>query len=133
MNRFSVIATLLVTTILSGCATEDSPPIRRVSAQEFMRPHTFKGLPTDQFIGITQTGLNRSRDRKPDKAFKQIWSTSLFSSWSVIWCPAEELPEDYIRTASTEPNRPAHRTEALNEEDRRTRRIVQPLPAVQFR
>ena len=132
MNQFFVITIVSVTAILSGCATNDSPPIRRVSAEEFMRPHTFKGLPTDQFIGVTQTGLNRSRDRKPDRAFKQILTASLFSSWAVIWCPADELPADYIRTASTTPNRPAHRTEALNEEDRRTRRIIQPLEAALF-
>jgi hypothetical protein len=109
MNRFFALALLMASLIFSGCATNDSPPIRRVSADEFMRPHTFKGVATDQFIGITQTGLSRSRDRKPDRAFKQVWDTGLFHSWAVIWCPAEELPADYLRNATNQPNRPAHR------------------------
>ena len=132
MNHLFPLVILIAGVISTGCATNDSPPIRRVSAQEFMRPHTFKGVPTDQFIGTTQTGLGGSRDRKPDRAFKQIWSLGIFSSWAVIWCPVEELPADYLRTASTQPNRPAHRLEATNEENRRTSRIIQPLGAALF-
>ena len=109
MKRVFALAVLSAPLIFTGCATNDSPPIRRVSADEFMRPHTFKGVPTDQFIGTTQTGLSRSRDRKPERAFKQVWDTGLFHSWAVIWCPAEELPADYLRDATSQPNRPAHR------------------------
>jgi hypothetical protein len=106
MNHLVALALLTPSLIFSGCATNDSPPIRRVSADEFMRPHSFKGIPTDQFIGTTYTGVHRSRDRKQDRAFKQVWDTGLFHSWAVIWCPADELPAEYLRTASSQPNRP---------------------------
>jgi len=112
MNPFIALFLLIVSILFTGCATNDSPPVRRVSADEFMRPHTFKGVPTDQFIGTTQTGSGRSRDRKPDRAFKQVWDTGVFHSWAVIWCPAEELPADYLRNAGIQPNRPAHRLDA---------------------
>jgi len=85
---------------VTSCATNDSPPCRRVSAQEFMRPHTFKGIATVQFVGF-----NHSRDRKPNKAFKTIWEMGLFHGWAVIWCPVEELPGDYLATAREKPNR----------------------------
>ena len=70
-----------------------------------MRPHTFKGIATDQFIGITNEGTPRQASRKPEKAFKTIWQMGLLHGWAVIWCPANELPEDYLKSAATHPNR----------------------------
>jgi len=112
MHHLFALALLITSLVLTGCATKDSPPLRRVSAEEFMRPHTFKGLPTDQFIGTTNHGLGHSGDLKPDRAFKQVWEIGFFHSWAVIWCPVDELPADYLRNAHTQPNRPAHRREA---------------------
>lgn len=97
---------------MPSCATSASPPLRRVSASEFMRPHTFKGVPTDQFIGATQSGFEHSQDRNPETAFKKIWEIGLFHSWAVLWCPADELPADYLRNAHAHPNRPKHRMES---------------------
>lgn len=104
-HRFARYSALLLATLMASCASNDSPPIRRVSATEFMRSHTFKGLPTDQFIGTTKSGFSHSGDRKPHRAFKQISDLGFFHSWAVIWCPVDELPEDYLRKAATEPNR----------------------------
>lgn len=70
-----------------------------------MRPHPFKGVATDQFIGTTSTGFSHARDGQPDKAFKTIWEMGLFHGWAVIWCPVKELPGDYLRDAPTHPTR----------------------------
>lgn len=70
-----------------------------------MRPHTFKGIATDQFVGTTMTEAKIPSDRKPDKAFKTIWQMGLFHGWAVIWCPASELPPGYLSTAKDRPNR----------------------------
>ena len=72
-----------------------------------MRPHAFKGIATDQFIGTTTTGIRASRDSKPDKAFKTVWEMGLFHGWAIIWCPTEALPSDYLATAKEHPNRKA--------------------------
>jgi hypothetical protein len=88
-----------------SCATNDHPPCRRVSAAEFMRPHTFKGIPTDEFIGVTR-GTNRASTVQDDaKAFKTVWEMGLFHGWAVIWCPVNELPKDYLEKARENPNR----------------------------
>lgn len=102
---FPAIIFLTATFSLVGCATNDNPPCRRVNAAEFMRPHTFKGIASDQFIGITHTGMPHHHSGTPDKAFKTIWQMGLFSGWAVIWCPANELPTDYLKSAATNPNR----------------------------
>ncbi len=70
-----------------------------------MRPHTFKGVATDQFIGKTMAGFSHASDSRPDKAFKTIYEMGLFHSWAVIWCPVKELPGDYMRAAHTQPAR----------------------------
>ena len=101
-------ALFIVATLLSGCATNDKPPCRRVDAKEFMRPHTFKGFATDRFIGITR---NRYRHQGNDncRAFKEVWELGLFHGWAVLWIPAKELPDDYLANAYNKPNRPSHR------------------------
>ena len=73
-----------------------------------MRPHTFKGIATNRFIGVTK---NRHRSRSDDdrKAFKEIWELGLIAGWAVLWIPAKELPDDYLTNAYNEPNRPSHR------------------------
>lgn len=91
--------------LLTCCATDDRPPCRRVSAAEFMRPHTFKGLASDQFIGVSGAPFDSPDQRKPEKAFKQIWEMGLFHGWAVIWCPVSELPADYLDSAREKPNR----------------------------
>lgn len=90
---------------LSSCATNDNPPCRRVSAQEFMRPHTFKGIPSDQFIGVTSAPGNFAPVKGEGKAFKKIWQLGVFHGWAVIWCPTDELPKDYLSNAREKPNR----------------------------
>ena len=97
--------TTLVTIAISACASNDNPPCRRVSAQDFIRPHTFKGIATDQFIGVTASPAHFPPMKGETKAFKTIWELGLFNGWAVIWCPADELPRDYLRTAHTKPNR----------------------------
>lgn len=101
-------ALFIVATLLSGCATNDKPPCRRVDAKEFMRPHTFKGIATDRFIGVTKT-RRRSHSDDDRKAFKEIWELGLIAGWAVLWIPAKELPDDYLANAYNEPNRPSHR------------------------
>lgn len=103
-------ALLLVTALLAGCATtydNDHPPCRRVDATEFMRPHTFKGVATDRFIGITQP-LFPAADKDERRAFKEIWEVGNFHGWAVLWIPASELPSDYLTNALSQPNRPSH-------------------------
>ncbi len=94
---------LPITFLLASCATEYSPPCRRVSAQQFMAPHTFKGFPTDQFIGTTKT-WPKAEDG-PHKAFKQIWQLGWVCSWAIIWCPVDELPADFLKHAHEKPYR----------------------------
>jgi hypothetical protein len=99
---------LLVTALLAGCATtynDDHPPCRRVDATEFMRPHLFKGVATDRFIGITQPLLPNA-DKDGRRAFKEIWEVGNFHGWAVLWIPASELPSDYLANAHKEPSRP---------------------------
>lgn len=93
---------LLLTLTLSSCATNDNPPCRRVNAQEFMRQHTFKGIASDRFIGISNP---KARFSKSGKAYKEIWELGLFYGWAVIWVPVEELPPDYVAEAPQKPNR----------------------------
>ena len=88
--------------LLSSCASNDNPPCRRVSAEQFMRPHTFKGIPTDQFIGTTGEGA-MSHGSGDKRAFKQVWELGLNHGWAVLWCPVEELPQSYLRTAHEKP------------------------------
>ncbi|MGC3960644.1 MAG: hypothetical protein QM813_22735 [Verrucomicrobiota bacterium] len=105
-------ALLFATTLLAGCAASydhDHPPCRRVDAAEFMRPHTFKGVATDRFIGITQP-LFPTADKDERRAFKEIWEVENFHSWAVLWIPASELPPDYLTNAVSRPNRPSHST-----------------------
>jgi hypothetical protein len=92
--------------IVSACATNDNPPCRRVSATEFMRPHTFKGLASDRFIGVAEPPFSGSGTRR---AFKQVWELGLTHSWAVLWVPTAELPSDYLANAHKEPNRPSAR------------------------
>lgn len=92
---------LIMVCLLSSCGSNDNPPCRRVSAQEFMRPHTFKGIPTDEFIGSTRAGTSGMK-----RAFKQIWEMGWNYGWAVIWTPVSELPPDYLKTAHRKPNRP---------------------------
>ena len=101
-------ALFIVATLLSGCATNDKPPCRRVDAKEFMRPHTFKGIATDRFIGVTRIH-HRPQSNDDRKAFKEIWQMGLFHGWAVLWIPAKELPGDYLANAYNEPNRPPSR------------------------
>jgi hypothetical protein len=93
----------LAAMLMASCTvvTRDSPTVRRVSADGFMAAHTFKGLPTDQFIGTTGNLFNHGSGRKPEKAFKQIWSA--YAGWGIIWCPTSELPEDFLRSAHEQP------------------------------
>lgn len=91
---------------LTACATNDSPPCRRVSATEFMRPHTFKGIASDEFVGVTSSPRGFPPRENEGKAFKTIWEMGMFRSWAVIWCPVNELPKDYLATARKNPNRP---------------------------
>lgn len=93
------------TALLTACATNDKPPCRRVSATEFMRPHTFKGIASDEFVGVTSSPRGFHPRGNKGKAFKTIWEMGMFRSWAVIWCPVNELPEDYLATARTKPNR----------------------------
>jgi len=67
-----------------------------------MRPHLFKGVPTDRFIG-TSTDLYKSESKKNDKAFKEIQELGWNYSWAVLWCPVIELPEEYLRNAHKNP------------------------------
>ncbi|HEY1052709.1 MAG TPA: hypothetical protein VGE39_23220 [Prosthecobacter sp.] len=96
-------AALLLTAVLVSCATNDNPPCRRVTAQQFMRPHTFKGIPSDRFIGISQP---KQGSTKAGKAFKEIWEFGFNHSWAIIWVPVNELPADYVAEAHRKPNRP---------------------------
>ncbi len=96
---------LLVALLFVGCASDDNPPCRRVSAQEFVRPHTFKGMASDQFIGVSSSPSHFTPMKGDAKAFKTIWEFGINHGWAVIWCPVEELPADYLRTARTKPNR----------------------------
>lgn len=98
---FAAVSALL----FSGCASDDTPPCRRVSAEDFMRPHTFKGIASDEFIGVTTAPKHFRPMPNEAKAFKKIWEMGLFHRWAVIWCPAEELPEDYLANARSQPNR----------------------------
>ncbi len=93
--------------MLCSCATNDNPPCRRVSAGEFMRPHTFKGIPSDEFIGVTGAPKGFNPTAREHKAFKKIWEMGWFHGWAVIWCPAEELPKEYLANAHKRPNRKA--------------------------
>ena len=102
------VAIVLAAMLLPGCATNDNPPCRRVVASEFMRPHPFKGLATDRFIGVTQP-LNATRRSDGQRAFKEVWELGLRHGWAVLWIPAGELPADYLAHAPREPNRPSHR------------------------
>lgn len=94
LSRAACIAALL----LSSCATDDHPPCRRVTAQEFMRPHTFKGIASDQFIGTSG-----GRIFGKAKAFKTVWEMGFNHSWAVLWVPADELPPDYLKEARRRP------------------------------
>lgn len=67
-----------------------------------MRPHTFKGLPTDRFIGTTQP---LGQTKQGGKAFKEVWEVGLNHSWAVLWCPSDELPPSYLKSAHESPNR----------------------------
>jgi|688.fasta_scaffold1014294_1 hypothetical protein len=98
---FGVCGVLGFSFLASSCATQDSPPLRRVTAEEFMRPRYFKGAPSDQFIGTTGNEFRFSANRKPERAFKQVVDFGLFHRWAVIWCPVDELPEDYLRKADS--------------------------------
>jgi hypothetical protein len=89
---------------LSSCATNDNPPCRRVTAKEFMRPHTFKGIPTDQFIGVTGAPNHFTPMKGEGKAFKHIWEMGVFHGWAIIWCPTDELSKDYLSKARQAPN-----------------------------
>jgi hypothetical protein len=91
--------------MLSSCATNDNPPCRRVTAEEFMRPHTFKGIPSDEFIGTTSAPARFRPTPNEDKAFKKIWEMGWSHGWAVIWCPTGELPRDYLVHAKSKPNR----------------------------
>ena len=51
LSRWVIVA--ITALLLSACASNDNPPCRRVSAREFMRPHTFKGIASDEFIGVS--------------------------------------------------------------------------------
>ena len=73
--------------ILPACSSY-TVRCRKVSAAEFMRPHTFKGIPSDAFIGVTD-----------QKAFKKIFRFGFVDSWEVLWTPAKDLPSDYIKQA----------------------------------
>lgn len=97
-----IASPLIAASLLGSCATNDNPPCRRVNAQEFMRPHTFKGIPTDRFIGISKP---TTPSGKSGKAYKEIWKLGLFHDWAVIWIPLEELPPDYVAEAHQKPNR----------------------------
>ncbi|MDI1315513.1 hypothetical protein [Prosthecobacter sp.] len=101
-----IAASLIASSFLGSCATNDNPPCRKVSAQEFMRPHTFKGIASDRFIGITKPITPSS---KSGKAYKEIWEMGLFYGWAVIWIPVEELPPDYIARVHQQPNRSERR------------------------
>lgn len=96
------VASLIAASLLVSCATNDHPPCRRVNAQEFMRPHTFKGIASDRFIG---TSKPLSFFSKSGKAYKEIWEPGLFHGWAVIWIPVTELPPDYLAEARQKPNR----------------------------
>ncbi len=102
-NLPALAAALLLTLGLGSCATDDNPPCRRVTAEEFMRPHTFKGIATDRFIGISPPLRNST---KAAKVFKEIWEMGLNHGWAVIWAPVDELPADYLKEARQKPNRP---------------------------
>ena len=95
-----IILTIVLTFLCFSCATNERPPCRKVSAAEFMRPHTFKGIATDDFIGTTSGNIREDR-----KAFKKIWELGLNHSWAVLWCPVDELPQDYLATAHEKPYR----------------------------
>lgn len=96
-------ATLLLAAALSSCASNDNPPCRRVTAEQFMRPHRFKGIPSDRFIGISSPTRVSA---KTGKAFKEIWEMGFNHHWAVIWVPVNELPADYLAEAHEKPNRP---------------------------
>lgn len=96
-------AMLLLTAALTSCATDNNPPCRRVTAEQFMRPHTFKGLSTDRFIGVSPPTRGSA---KTGKAFKEIWELGFNHSWAIIWVPVNELPADYVAEAHQKPNRP---------------------------
>jgi len=103
LSRWVIVA--ITAFLLSACASNDNPPCRRVSATEFMRPHTFKGIASDEFIGLSGAPPRFSRMKNEGKAFKKIWEFGLFHGWAVIWCPEEDLPKDYLLNARLKPNR----------------------------
>ena len=69
-----------------------------------MRPHTFKGIKTDRFIGITKP-VSPGPNSGPDKAFKEIWEFGFFHGWAVLWIPVNELPKEYVAKLHREANR----------------------------
>ena len=103
LDLFTIAAVCAIS--LSSCATNDNPPCRRVTAKEFMRPHTFKGIPSDQFIGVTNAPNNFTPVKGEGKAYKNIWEMGVFHGWAIIWCPTDELPKDYLAKAHKNPNR----------------------------
>jgi hypothetical protein len=116
MRAFFAIPQLMFIGV-AGCATDNHPPCRRVSAAEFMRPHTFKGLATDRFIGVSKPVPFSSNpgNENEGRAFKEVWDYGLFHSWAVLWVPVNELPRDYLFNAHKEPNRPFARRRAIQE------------------
>lgn len=103
LSRWVIVA--ITAFLLSACASNDNPPCRRVSAREFMRPHTFKGIASDEFIGVSGAPSRFAPMKNEGKAFKKIWEFGLFHGWAVIWCPEEDLPKDYLINARMKPNR----------------------------
>lgn len=95
----------ILLSLLSSCATNDRPPCRRVTAEEFMRPHTFKGIPSDEFIGTTSAPGKFRPMPNEEKAFKKVWEMGWSHDWAILWCPAAELPRDYLANAKSKPNR----------------------------
>lgn len=87
---------------LSGCRSGD-PPCVRVDAGEFMRPHTFKGVATDRFIGVS-TPVHPERNPGDSRAYKEVYDATLFHTWRILWIPTRELPADYLERVKRQPN-----------------------------
>ena len=100
-----ILATFSFVLLAASCATNSRPPCRQVSADEFMRPHLLKGLPSDRFIGVAPPPFLSRRNPDKGKAYKEIWEIGLNHSFAILWCPVTELPKDYLKTAKEHPNR----------------------------
>jgi hypothetical protein len=85
----NAIATFLALALLLPSCSSDTVRCRKVSAAEFMRPHTFKGIASDAFIGTAD-----------EKTFKKVFHFGLVNSWEVLWIPSRELPSDYLLKAA---------------------------------